>query len=147
MLVVHISGGSKKRKKAIRNMCELFYKKYFRSDKYLCLNIKHKSPIGSLMADCFGLDEPPYNEFEITIYLDSSVDEETYLRSLAHELIHVKQYTKGELKEYSSASVLKFMGLFYNSTRIPYLEQPWEIEAYIKEKELYNEYIKFYSKE
>jgi hypothetical protein len=143
MLVVTIKGGTKERQKSARQMCQLFYEKYFRKDKYLLISIIHQTPLGSLMADCFGLDENPYNEFEITMYLDPLTDEETYLRTLAHELIHVKQFTKGELIEYSTSPKFKFRGSLYDNLRISYWDKPWEIEAFEKEKELYLEYKNF----
>lgn len=58
---------------------------------------------------------------------------------LAHELVHVKQYLKGEMRDYSDGSV-KFMGKKYSSFEMDdqlYFDFPGEIEAYGREVGLY----------
>jgi hypothetical protein len=57
------------------------------------------------------------------------------LMSLAHEMIHVKQYAKDELcvfhKRWKNTTV---------SESTPYIELPWEKEAYRKDYVLYSMY-------
>lgn len=58
---------------------------------------------------------------------------------LAHELVHVKQYLTGQMRDYSDGSV-KFMGKKYSSLEISdelYFDFPGEIEAYGREIGLY----------
>lgn len=58
---------------------------------------------------------------------------------LAHELVHVKQYLNGEMKDYSDGSV-RFMGKKYSSFEMDdqlYFDFPGEIEAYGREVGLY----------
>lgn len=50
--------------------------------------------------------------------------EELY-RTIAHEMVHVKQYVYNELNEQQNL----WCGKKINSDEIPYHEQPWEIEA------------------
>lgn len=61
--------------------------------------------------------------------------------TLAHEVVHIKQYCTGELSiaytKYSAIDVWK--GKRYRET--DYDNQPWEWEAYGLEQPLYVEYI------
>ena len=51
--------------------------------------------------------------------------------TLAHELVHVRQLAKGILKITPQGK--KWRGKFY-SKRTPYLDQPWEQEAFARQE-------------
>lgn len=70
------------------------------------------------------------------IEINRADDAETKLMSLAHELVHVKQYARNELNEEMSY----WRGNYVRSDDIPYENQPWEIEAESKGKELYESF-------
>ena len=59
------------------------------------------------------------------------------LKVLAHEMVHVKQYVRGELSNGSSTA--KWQGKTYRLTNSleAYLNWPWEIEAFGREQGLY----------
>ena len=62
---------------------------------------------------------------EFIIDIKSTQTEDEIIRTLAHEMVHVKQYVYGELDEEG----MKWCGK--RLTRdLPYHEQPWEIEAH-----------------
>ena len=68
---------------------------------------------------------------EFTIDLDSSISIRDILINLAHEMVHVKQWVKGEMYEYSSNSnVVRFMKKKYDMNDMDYFDYPWEIEAF-----------------
>ena len=68
---------------------------------------------------------------EFTIELDSSISIRNILINLAHEMVHVKQWVKGEMYEYSSNSnVVRFMKKKYDMNDMDYYDYPWEIEAF-----------------
>jgi Zn-dependent peptidase ImmA (M78 family) len=71
------------------------------------------------------------------IEINKSDDNETKLISMAHELVHVKQYARNELNEEMSY----WRGNYVNSDEIPYDQQPWEIEAETRAKELYAKFL------
>ena len=81
-----------------------------------------------------------YNESGLprmfTIEIDGKQDNEEKLRTLAHEMVHVKQYCKKELNEEMS----KWKGHNVNSDNIDYDDQPWEIEAHTLGDKLYEEF-------
>ena len=51
--------------------------------------------------------------------------------TLAHELVHVKQFAKGTLKQGKHGHT--WAGKKY-SKKTPYLDQPWEIEAFSRQE-------------
>ena len=101
--------------------------------------IKDKQPRGL----CVWMDNNIRpKEFEIE--LSNKFGRRSLLISLAHEMVHVKQYTKGELIDLLSAkysSYSKFRNINYNTDEVEYFDQPWEIEAYGRELGLYERYI------
>jgi hypothetical protein len=79
---------------------------------------------------------------EIHVRLDSKLDRYALIKTLGHEMIHVKQIAKGQLKLVprllkSGITIDVFwLGKKMKKT-IPYLQRPWEIEALSKEEILY----------
>lgn len=59
------------------------------------------------------------------------------LQCLAHEMVHVKQYAKGELS--NELVTAKWQGKTYKLTNSfeDYLNWPWEVEAYGRDRALY----------
>lgn len=68
---------------------------------------------------------------EFTIQMDPNQRIQLLLNSLAHELVHVKQWAKGEYYELcSKPKVYKFNGKLVDTTKVDYWDTPWEIEAH-----------------
>ena len=65
-----------------------------------------------------------------TIDLDSSVSLRSLLINLAHEFVHVKQWAKNEMYEYSEPNKVRFMKKVYDMEDMDYYDYPWEIEAF-----------------
>ena len=59
------------------------------------------------------------------------------LQCLAHEMVHVKQYARGELS--SELITARWQGKVYKITSSfeDYLNWPWEVEAYGRDRSLY----------
>jgi len=66
------------------------------------------------------------------------------LRLLAHEMVHVKQFAKNELKEkyFKDGNKTLWHGRICNIES--YWDQPWEIEAFALEEELFHYFKKEY---
>lgn len=62
------------------------------------------------------------------------------MMTLAHEIVHLKQYALGELDE--NMSVWK--GKRFNTSSTSYWRTPWEIEAFGRERGMYTEYCQEY---
>ena len=73
-------------------------------------------------------------QFEIQLRRHRSL--KTTLMTLAHEMVHVKQFAKGELNIRGT----KWCGEPIDDSVIPYEELPWEEEARLLEQFLYDTY-------
>lgn len=71
----------------------------------------------------------------ISMIIDNGLDLERFIITLAHEMVHVKQYAKGQVKASKSCKTHYWMG---KHIRKSYYEQPWEVEAFTKERVLAN---------
>ena len=74
---------------------------------------------------------------EFLIELDSSVKIRNLLITLAHEMVHVKQWAKNEMYEYYKGDEVRFMKTKYDMNNLNYWDFPWEIEAYGKQLGLF----------
>jgi hypothetical protein len=119
-----------------------FYAEYLMSDRLL-QNIEIEVVLEKDLirnegdqAYCVNMsDSGAAREFEISI--DSGMGKRALLLALAHEMVHVKQYAKGELKYLSSKKLQRFQGKDYHPDYL-YWEKPWEIEAFGRELGLYS---------
>ena len=81
-------------------------------------------------ANCIWEDEH-YRPFDFTIEIDPDQKIQLLLNSLAHELVHVKQWAKGEFYQLQrETNVYKFNGQRWDTDKVDYWDTPWEIEAH-----------------
>ena len=103
----------------------------------LTINVDHKRLLSEGIfgwvwaADC---DYRP-REFEIEIH--NRLTPKDYIQTLLHELWHVYQHVKGDLKDKHGIRLWK--GVDHSAT--DYDDQPWEKQAHIMEEILYNQYL------
>ena len=81
-----------------------------------------------------------YRHREFEILLNSSTTRKNQIVTILHEMIHLKQYARGELVCYSGMN-LKWLGQKIDVTEMEYVNYPWEIEANLSEKVLYELYM------
>jgi hypothetical protein len=73
---------------------------------------------------------------EISIALDSTLQLPQAMLTLAHEMVHVKQYVRGQYRgELSRNGKMKRIWLGKQYT-VAYHKRPWELEAFRREEEL-----------
>ena len=83
----------------------------------------------------------PDRSREFFIHVDRSLTEHMMLRTLAHEMVHVKQHASGELRCYiRSASLHRWKGEMIDDDSIKYRNLPWEKEAFSMEIPLVKEF-------
>lgn len=78
------------------------------------------------------MDEPKC--FEIGINPIKCPTREAVISTLAHELVHLKQFARRELKH--AGQGFRYGGMLWNTSFPDDLLTPWEIEAYGKERGL-----------
>jgi hypothetical protein len=76
---------------------------------------------------------------EFSLCLNPKMSKRKTLQSLAHEIVHVKQYARGELKHLLRRSEAKWLDTYIPEDTF-YFERPWEIEAFGRELGLYLQY-------
>jgi hypothetical protein len=104
--------------------------------------IKNMTKIQKQQAFCNieDLDSKIPREFSITI--DANLSYKNTLLSLAHEMVHVKQYAKNELKEYiRNGNIVRWKTELIDQSKILYWDHPWEIEAFGREIGMYLRYV------
>ena len=129
--IVVTGAGSKKQADTIVQACRFYLRKLgFRKRKreleiYISFSNKQEE-----MGLCDFNNDFTFPEIDITI--KKSLSEEERLQTLAHELVHAKQFLRRQLR-------------FSDHTNYwcgkPSTNEEWETEAYLKEEQLYNEYI------
>ena len=125
-------------KKRCASIVNWFLDTYLPRHKII-VNVDHK---GLLREGIFGwvwaadCDHRP-RDFEIEIH--NRLDPKLYTETLLHELWHLYQHVKGDLKDKHQKRVWK--GIDHSET--DYEDQPWEKEAHGMEEKLYREYNSF----
>lgn len=79
------------------------------------------------------------------IELDSVNSERQILLNLAHEMVHVKQFALGEMKDGISSAYTYWQGAQISEEQVDYWDQPWEIEAHGREKGLFTRFKHHYN--
>jgi hypothetical protein len=91
-----------------------------------------------LSGDAIWEDDTCNRPREFTIRIDSTQSLQDMLCTVAHEMVHVKQYARGELKDFSrTIRLCKWKGTTLEWEKVNYYDLPWEIEAHGREKGLF----------
>jgi hypothetical protein len=101
------------------------------------LVINHRGLKRELVHGWANIEDCDYRPRCFLIELQSNMDKYLYTCTLLHELWHVYQWVRGDLKERSTKRLWKGI----DCSELDYSDQPWEIEAYQQEKILYVEYL------
>lgn len=133
------------------------------------IKIQYNTKDFETKADCMwdDISPPPYpNIFNIRLVKEPKKRYQDHFKSLAHEMVHVKQYALNELDGiYSENNTHLWKGIDFNiASKIypkknglshvfidkdekDYYFQPWEIEAYGLEVGLIHYFVERYSKD
>jgi len=89
---------------------------------------------------CPEYDEPRPRDFIVEV--NSEMSKKKILETLAHELVHMKQFAYGELKHYLKIPKTRFLDeLFDNEREVQsdenYWFSPWEIESWGRQPGMY----------
>tara|TARA_B100000287_G_scaffold396730_1_gene412645 strand:- start:132 stop:641 length:510 start_codon:yes stop_codon:yes gene_type:complete len=135
-------------------MARLVESKRLRNNLSIDVHFRHHSAEGEAMIDRHA---NPYRPRHFRVIVDHHrLEKDTYdrvrgttewahevLKTLAHELVHVKQYVMGELSMRKEG--LCYRGVHHNvDTLTEYFELPYEIEAYGREKGLLVSFLAFW---
>ena len=72
-------------------------------------------------------------------------NKEELFKTIAHEMVHVKQYARGEMKDrYKPAYKQIWLGEEVDTNKTHYYDLPWEIEAHGREHGLFIRFVEQY---
>lgn len=134
--MIEVKGGSKSQKQYVTSIVNYCIKKLMpRLDLDIIVkltDLSKQNVYGYCNADPEGdaarLDRP--RTFEIEIH--SKLKLRRLLETVAHEMVHVKQYARGELYQGSRVNKHRWQGKWLDKDP-DYWDQPWEIEAHGRE--------------
>lgn len=74
---------------------------------------------------------------EFTVRADSKLRLRRLLETIAHEMVHVKQFAKGEMVDMARADKIRWCGKMFEENDENYYDYPWEVEAHGRELGLF----------
>ena len=130
-MFVEVIGGSSSQKKHSKSMVEFCVKKLMPRITNLDITVRLCKPTGA-MGYCLELEDNRTFELEI----DSTKPLRQLLETIAHEMVHVKQYARRELNPNNEL----WCGKTVDPKKVSYWDLPWEIEAHGREVGLFVRY-------
>ena len=82
-------------------------------------------------------EDDNYKPREFVMEIDTTVRLRRILESIAHEMVHLKQFAKGEMRDMMTADKTEWMGESLHSRSLDNYDLPWEIEAHGRETGLF----------
>ena len=141
MFITVTGSGSKKREMTgdIAHWVGMHLMPRLQNKLYVNINlIANLTTKEKLSGDCIWEDDSCNRPREFTIRVDSTQTLQDMLSTVAHEMVHVKQYARGELKDFSrTIKMCKWKGKTIDLDTVNYYDHPWEIEAHGREKGLF----------
>ena len=134
MNIVTVTGGIRGQREKAESMAHYVIQKLMPRMRTLNIEIEIKDFEGDdscgycLPAGHANPSRPRDFEIEINRYLDMR----TMLETVAHEMVHVKQYARKELFE-TSVGKHRWLDEWYDDSKLSYWDLPWEIEAHGRE--------------
>ena len=123
-------------RKLCKNISHWFLEKFLPRHK-IYLDVHHR---GLKREDAFGYCDYcdyPSRPRDFTIELHANMSKELYTKTLLHELVHLRQWVEGSLRYKKGQMMYKNITV----SKMDYMEQPHEIEAYELEDDLYLAYV------
>ena len=138
MRVLNITGGRKKQRQVVEDVVKWSIKKLnLHRIRTLNLTFSIKS-LKSLYGQLEQLDD---KRREFSVVLDKNVDTKDLIRTVIHEMVHIKQYIRKEMDSEIVGSRMRWKSKTYPYD-IKYDDMPWEKEANRLETKYGNEYLK-----
>ena len=131
---VFVNGGTKKQRALVEDVAWWFCEKYFSRFKSFNIEIDLVNIEGEVNGWCMPVDRRSCH-----IEIDKIQKGDDFITCILHELVHVKQQFKGELKEMKGIEKM-WKGEVHIC--IDYMNLPWEKEAYAMQETLLIEFKK-----
>ena len=134
-------------KTRIREVTKFILPKLFKSNDRLlnnvCVTVKIDNDLTKkekALGLCYWTDDR-YRPRRFMVVMSENQSKREFITTLIHELVHVKQYAVGDLRDYCSGAAKWKKRVYEIHPDDPNcLNSPWEKEAYRVSQELYNKY-------
>ena len=137
MRELNITGGRKKQRQVVEDAVKWSIKKLnLHRIRTLELNFSLRK-LKTLYGQLEQLDD---KRREFSVVLDKNMNTENIIRTVIHEMIHVKQYIRKEMDSEVIDQRMRWKSKTYPSD-IKYDDMPWEKEANRLETKYGNEYL------
>ena len=138
MRELNITGGRKKQRQVVEDVVKWSIKK-LNLHRIRTLNLTFSiKTLKSLYGQLEQLDD---KRREFSVVLDKNVDTKDLIRTVIHEMVHIKQYIRKEMDSEIVGSRMRWKSKTYPYD-IEYNDMPWEKEANKLETKYGNEYLK-----
>ena len=147
-MIVEVKGSTKTKRKYVEEAL-YFYEKLLFKRRLPSLTVEvelinHLTKNEDTNGDCIWEDSRTRPR-EFKIRLDSSFDLSALLETLAHEMVHVKQFALGEMIDSkTNYDIITWHGEEWDSSKMDYYDYPWEIESHGRERGLFVRYMQEY---
>ena len=138
MRELNITGGRKKQRQVVEHVVKWSIKK-LNLHRIRTLNLTFS--IRSLKSLYGQLEQLDDKRREFSVVLDKNVDTKDLIRTVIHEMVHIKQYIRKEMDSEIVGSRMRWKSKTYPYD-IKYDDMPWEKEANRLETKYGNEYLK-----
>jgi len=123
---ITVKGGTQSQRDKVKSIAQFCIEKLMPRMQTLNIEISLKK-INGAMGYCLCETK---RDFELEIGTNQRL--RRLLETVAHEMVHVKQFARGELTEKQA-----WMGKTYDINKTEYWDLPWEIEAHGREVGLF----------
>lgn len=139
-MIINTIGGNQQLRDLAKSIAEYCASKLFtkKLSDSLVLDIEFSRTLykeDGLLGE-IDFDDSNHRPKEFTITVDSTVSKRRIMETIAHEMVHLKQYAKGELVDMVRSGNTRWQKQDINSST-NYWDLPWEVEAHGKELGLF----------
>jgi hypothetical protein len=131
--VVQITGGKKAQREELQDIAPMLLKRLNLNKLGLFLEIELKNMGKFEFGFCVNTDCTNKLPRDFIVELNKTKNNNTLIRTLAHELVHVKQFARGEMFELPNGQIM-WKGRKCHRTK--YDDLPWEKDAFNLEVKL-----------
>jgi len=124
------------RKRRCESVVEWFITKYL-PRHHIYIEVLHRGLLREGVYGYCSVTDCNWKPREFLIEIHNRLNEEDYIKVILHELQHLLQHIRGDLRDKKGIRCWKGI----DCSNLDYEEMPWEIDAHQREEELYNEYL------
>jgi hypothetical protein len=135
MLSLYTSG-SKYSRRRCESVVEWFCTQYLPKHK-IEIEVLHRGLLREGVWGWCTVTDCDWRPRSFLIEIHNRMNTEDYIKTLLHELQHVLQHVRGDLRD--KRGIRCWKGI--DCSELDYEDQPWELEAHQREEELYDEYL------